>query len=477
MRIKKLDILIIKSFLGPLLLTFSISEFVLLLQALWKYLEKMIGKGLDTIIILKLIWYILVTLVPMALPLAILLASIMTLGNFSERSELVAMKSAGISLWRMLRPLIFVVSVFSVAAFFFSNNFMPSANNKMRTLLYEVKTKKPSISIRPGEFFTDIDNYIIRIGSKDKESKNMYNIIIYDHSQNSISATLTKAKSGRMSSEDNGNTLVLSLKDGCTYDESTTDRDFAKHPLMRISFAQQTIRLDISDFALQKSDTNRYSNHYKMMNIARLNENIALLTKDNEDFHKSMAQSFKAELKVKPSKEKTIIETKSFYEIYSSLSPQQKNQVKNNALEQTYVTQGSLSAMKDKDDADQEFIRRHNIEWHRKFTLSVACIILFFIGAPLGAIIKKGGFGLPIVVSVISFIIYYVIGMIGEKSALGGALSCFAGMWSSSIIFLPIGLFLTMKATTDSALLNIEGWQKLFRKLKSNFSKEKEAKE
>ena len=193
---KKLDILIIKSFLGPLLLTFSISEFVLLLQFIWKILEKMIGKGLDTLVILQLFWYILVTLVPMALPLAILLASIMTLGNFGERYELVAMKSAGISLWRILRPMIAVVSLLSVFAFFFSNNFMPIAEKKMRTLMYEINTKKPTVNIRPNEFYADIEQYIIRIGAKDKDGKNLSDVVIYDHSTSLGNISITAAKKG-----------------------------------------------------------------------------------------------------------------------------------------------------------------------------------------------------------------------------------------------------------------------------------------
>jgi len=474
MRIKKLDLLIIKSFLGPLLLTFSISEFVLLLQSLWKYLEKMIGKGLDTIIILKLMWYILITLVPMALPLAILLASIMVMGNFSERSELVAMKAAGISLWRILRPLIVMVSLLAVAAFFFSNNFMPQATLNMKTVLYEVKSKKPSISLRPGEFFSDIDGYVLRIDGKDKTEQILYNVLIYDHTQNTPTASLTTAKQGRMFSEDQGNTLVFVLKDGCTYDQSTTDRDFMTHPLMRIKFASQTIRLDISNFALQKADTSRYSNHYQAMNLARLNQNIAILTKENRDFDMSMSKNFVNRLNLNTTALKSSYIGKDFYSAYASLPKEKKDAVRSAAIQEVSFIQGDLGIMADKDAADKEFIRRHDIEWHRKFTLSVACIILFFIGAPLGAIIKKGGFGMPVVLSVIAFILYFVIGIIGEKSAVQGAWSCVLGMWSSSIVFLPIGLFLTMKATSDSTLFNIEGWQKNFNSIKSFFSKRKE---
>jgi len=469
--VKKLDILIIKSFLGPLLLTFSISEFVLLLQFIWKILEKMIGKGLDTLVILQLFWYILVTLVPMALPLAILLASIMTLGNFGERYELVAMKSAGISLWRILRPMIAVVSLLSVFAFFFSNNFMPIAEKKMRTLMYEINTKKPTVNIRPNEFYAEIEKYVIRIGAKDKEGKNLSDVVIYDHSKSMGNISVTAAKKGQMYTEDNGNTLVFNLIDGYTYDESVDDQSFYTRPLIRLNFKEQLIRFDVSDFAFKETDEDRYSGHYKMLNITQLNKNINELRKENLDFNHSIVQGIKNQITTPIIRDSNIFKMDSsydfsFYKDYSLLTNQDKQKVIEQASQRATYLKSDLKMLDSKRNGDSELIIRHRNELHRKFTLSAACLILFFIGAPLGAIIRKGGLGMPVVVSVLSFILYYVVGMIGEKASVEGAVSSFLGMWSSTLVFLPIGLFLTIKATSDSSLLNSESWIKALNKIK-----------
>lgn len=434
----------------------------------------MIGKGLDTLVIIQLLWYILVTLVPMALPLAILLASIMTMGNFGEKYELVAMKSAGISLWRIIRPLILVVSFLSIFAFFFSNNFMPIAEKKMRTMMYEINTKKPTINIRPNEYYSDIDKYVIRIGGKDKEGKKLSDIIIYDHSKELGNISITVAKRGEMVSEDNGNTLAFNLQEGYTYDESVDQESYFNHPLIRLNFKEQIIRFDISNFAYKEAEDDRYSNHYKMMNISKLMKNINSLRLENEEFNRSIIRGINNQISI-PIIKDSIMQSNisfnfSFYKDYASLSFSEKEKIKQQAIQKINYIQSDSKMLDSKENGDSEFIRRHRNELHRKFTLSAACIILFFIGAPLGAIIRKGGLGLPVVISVLSFILYYVVGMIGEKAAVEGAVSSLLGMWSSTLLFLPIGLFLTMKATSDSALMNPEGWQKMFRKISNRIS-------
>lgn len=430
----------------------------------------MIGKGLDTLVILQLFWYILVTLVPMALPLAILLASIMTLGNFGERYELVAMKSAGISLWRILRPMIAVVSLLSVFAFFFSNNFMPIAEKKMRTLMYEINTKKPTVNIRPNEFYADIEQYIIRIGAKDKDGKNLSDVVIYDHSKSLGNISITAAKKGQMYTEDNGNTLVFNLIDGYTYDESVDEQSFDTRPLIRLNFKEQLIRFDVSDFAFKETEEDRYSNHYKMLNILQLNKNINELRKENSDFNLSIIRGIKNQITTPIIRDSNILKIDSLYNFsfqkdYSSLTKEDKQKVIEQASQRTTYLKSDLKMLDSKRNGDSELIIRHRNELHRKFTLSAACLILFFIGAPLGAIIRKGGLGMPVVVSVLSFILYYVVGMIGEKASVEGAVSSVLGMWSSTLVFLPIGLFLTIKATSDSSLLNSESWIKGLNKI------------
>jgi lipopolysaccharide export system permease protein len=469
--LKKLDKLILKSYLGPLGLTFSISMFVLLLQFLWAKIVALVGKGLDTWIIMKLLYYACITLVPMALPLSILLASIMTMGNFGERYELVAMKSAGIPLWRILRPLIFMSVLFTLFAFYISNNLMPQANKDLKVLLYEIRTKKPAINIKEKQFYYDINNYVIRVGKKDAKTNKLKDVLIYDHSKDEGNISVTKADSGLMYSTDNGNTLVFELYDGSSFNEDIDGANYYKRPLIRMNFKKQTIRFDVSDFSLQKADKDKYNNDYKFLNVRQLSLYSDSLRKANSDFKSFLLENSYNYFNLN-SQEKTNEQTRyDFYTDYNNLDFTNKQDVDNYSNMKIRLYHSDISSSYNNDEANKELINRVDNEYHKKFTLSLACIILFFIGAPLGAIIRKGGLGMPVVVSIISFVIYYVIGVMGEMSARSGAITPFVGIWLSTFIFLPIGIFLTMKATTDSKLLNAEIWERriniLMNKIKS----------
>lgn len=465
---KKLDKLIIKSYLGPLLMTFSLSLFVFLLQFLWKQIEQIIGKGLGIEVILELVAYACATLVPMALPLALLLASIMTMGNFGEKYEIVAMKAAGVSLWRVLRPLIVLSCLLSIMAFFFSNKVIPVANMKLRTIMYEVKTKKPTLNIKPNQFYSEIENYTIRIGSKDKEGVNMKDIIVYDHSKDMGNVNVTIADSGQMYATADGNTLIFRLFSGSTFDENVEGENIVKRPLMRLNFKEQVLRFDISDFAYQEADENRYENHYKMLDIKALNRNLDTLHSKENVLKESICRIAKENFSIE-AKDNGLEEN--FYSKLNSLPSERLRDIENitaNKIEYVYnEMNGSILRL----SSDSEMVRRHQIELHRKFTLSVACLILFFIGAPLGAIIRKGGMGMPIVVSALAFIIYYIVGTMGENAAIQEEIPIWVGMWLSTFVFLPIGLFLTAKATTDAGLLNAEVWSKYMNKFVNSIKK------
>lgn len=443
--------------------------FVLILQFLWQKMESLIGKGLDTMFIIEMLAYASATLVPMALPLAILLASIMTMGNLGEKYELVAMKAAGISLWRILSPLIVFAFFMSVVAFFFSNNVMPKAEEELKLMVYEMKSKKPAINIKPNEFYYDIENYVIRIGESDKKTGLMKDILIYDHSDNLGNNKVIKSDSGVMKSIDNGNTLLFELYDGENFQEDLKGEDFIKRPLTRIDFKKEVLRFDVSDFSLQEADSDRYKNSYKVMNIARLSKAIdsleVAIVNDKNFVLKTMKTDFYADRQsVKSSNHKD------FYNDYDTLSTEKKLNVDEYALNKISNLKLRYQNVQDNFKDDTEYLNRHKIEYHRKFALSLACVILFFIGAPLGAIIKKGGLGMPIVVSVISFIIYYVLGEMGNMLARSGTIAPWFGMWISSIVFLPIGIFLTIKATSDAKILSAEEWK---RKLNLLFNKNK----
>ena len=443
--------------------------FVLILQFLWQKMESLIGKGLDTMFIIEMLAYASATLVPMALPLAILLASIMTMGNLGEKYELVAMKAAGISLWRILSPLIVFAFFMSVVAFFFSNNVMPKAEEELKLMVYEMKSKKPAIIIKPNEFYYDIENYVIRIGESDKKTGLMKDILIYDHSDNLGNNKVIKSDSGVMKSIDNGNTLLFELYDGENFQEDLKGEDFIKRPLTRIDFKKEVLRFDVSDFSLQEADSDRYKNSYKVMNIARLSKAIdsleVAIVNDKNFVLKTMKTDFYADRQsVKSSNHKD------FYNDYDTLYAEKKLNVDEYALNKISNLKLRYQNVQDNFKDDTEYLNRHKIEYHRKFALSLACVILFFIGAPLGAIIKKGGLGMPIVVSVISFIIYYVLGEMGNMLARSGTIAPWFGMWISSIVFLPIGIFLTIKATSDAKILSAEEWK---RKLNLLFNKNK----
>lgn len=453
-----------------MLLTFSIAMFVLILQFLWQKMESLIGKGLETMFILKMLAYASATLVPMALPLAILLASIMTMGNLGEKYELVAIKAAGISLWRILMPLIIFSLFMSVVAFFFSNNVMPKAEEELRLMVYEMKSKKPAINIRPNEFYYEIDSYVIRIGEKNKKTNAMKDILIYDHSGSMGESSVTKADSGTMKTLDNGNTLVFELYNGENFKEEINGDNAIKRPLTRIDFKKEVLRFDVSNFSLQEADSDRYKNSYKVMNIARLSRNIDSLSLAIERDRRVTLNILKRDFYAQKQDDENMLKDYNFYSDYKQLDTEKRKMVDAYATTKLENFQTHYQNVQENFKDDVEYLNRHKIEYHRKFALSLACLILFFIGAPLGAIIKKGGLGMPIVVSVISFIIYYVLGEMGNMLARSNTIPPWFGMWLSSIVFLPIGIFLTIKATSDAKILSAEEWKRKIQKLLSKKS-------
>lgn len=439
--------------------------FVLILQFLWQKMESLIGKGLETMFILKMLAYASATLVPMALPLAILLASIMTMGNLGEKYELVAIKAAGISLWRILMPLIIFSLFMSVVAFFFSNNVMPKAEEELRLMVYEMKSKKPAINIRPNEFYYEIDSYVIRIGEKNKKTNAMKDILIYDHSGSMGESSVTKADSGIMKTLDNGNTLVFELYNGENFKEEINGDNAIKRPLTRIDFKKEVLRFDVSNFSLQEADSDRYKNSYKVMNIARLSRNIDSLSLAIERDRRVTLNILKRDFYAQKQDDENMLKDYNFYSDYKQLDKEKRKMVDAYATTKLENFQTHYQNVQENFKDDVEYLNRHKIEYHRKFALSLACLILFFIGAPLGAIIKKGGLGMPIVVSVISFIIYYVLGEMGNMLARSNTIPPWFGMWLSSIVFLPIGIFLTIKATSDAKILSAEEWKRKIQKL------------
>lgn len=436
---KRLDRLVIKSFLGPLVLTFVVAVFVLLMQFIWKYIDDIAGKGLSVWVIMELLLDASATFVPMAMPIAVLFASIMTMGNFGEHYELVAIKSGGIPLWRTMIPMGVIVVAMTVVAFFFANNVMPSAVLKYRTTLYDITRKKPALNIKPGEYYKEIDGFVIRVNEKDADGHTMHDITIYDKRNNSSKPDIITAKKGLMQTTPDERYLLFTLFDGCSYSETVENNNSQSHPFTRIYFSKNELSFDLSSFAFDKSDGNLFQGSYQMMNMRQLDTNIMHL-KENVINTKDKHQ----EQLLHPKTIKTSAKA-DIYSMMDTLETAKQRRIHNEAAARAERILNDTKMYKQTIVAQKEYINRHYIEWHRKFTLSLACIVLFFVGAPFGSIVRKGGLGLPLVASVIFFVLYYVIGMIAEKAVREGAMGSI-GMWISTFAMLPIGIYLTYRA-------------------------------
>jgi lipopolysaccharide export system permease protein len=595
--VKRLHLLIFKSFIGPFILIFFIVLFILLMQFLWRYIDDLVGKGLKFGVIAELLLYTASSLVPMALPLAILMSSLMTFGNMGEFYELTAIKASGISLQRVMMPLILLVILISIGAFFFANEVLPFTNLKMRTLLYDVRNQRPEIQIIPGSFYDGIDGYSLRVERKNPATNMLYDIKIYDHTAHRGNISIIIADSGKMIVTEDERDLIFTLYHGYSYNELVNERDLRQRkdfPHRYDRFDEQRILIELKGFSLTRTDENLFRNHYSMLDLDQLEtmedsikqdiaekEHITNRTLVYGNYFKKRQSSspptelnmmepeslwpdssvtlppgfrdypgfrsghprimkrdsVKVEVKTdeadlthstsfaarkdvmgikkqtKPSVQKKNIapgriynsrdsllkqhssthvnpkensdqepnenlrrpstlktvkitnkDTILYLNLFDRLTMREKENVLNNALSyarsaRTYVVSAGQTI-----DAKTKNLRRYQIEWQRKFTIAFACFIFLFIGAPLGAIIRKGGLGLPLVLSTLFFIFYYIVSLMGEKVVRENILPDYEGMWIASFIFLVAGIFLTYKATTDAAMLNFDTYAALIRK-------------
>lgn len=442
-------------------MTFFISLFVLLMQFLWKYIDDLVGKGLEWHVIAELMFYASASLVSLALPLSILISSIMTMGSLGEHYELVALKSAGVSIRRVMQPLIIFSLLTSILAFYFSNNLLPIANLKMGTLLYDIRHKKPTMDLRPGIFYKGLDNYAIRVGSKGDNEVSLYDLMIYDHTENKGNNKVILADSGRMEFEGD-RYLLLTLYAGKSYEQQDNrSRNEKTYPHMRSEFQKEVIRFDMSEFSLNRSNEQIFKDNYRMQSLGQLRTNIDTLELNLLDrkynYYENLKRNF---VYVKTDSNLTETEIKEYDNALSLFEQPQHSRIVEAALNMARSTRSYTQSARDDVAARTTRVNRYWIEVHRKFTLSIACLILFFIGAPLGAIIRRGGLGLPTVFAIIFFLIYYLLSITGEKFAKEGIWTVFEGMWLSSMVLLPIGLFLTYKATTDSKLFEWDAYLK-----------------
>ena len=470
----------LRNFLGLFVATFFIAIFILLMQFMWMHVNDLVGKGIGLAVLSEFFIYAAASVVPLALPLAILLSSLISFGNLAEKVELTAMKAAGISLFRILRPLAILVAFLSIGAFFFSNNVLPKSQTKLWALIFSLRQKSPELQIPVGEFYDEISGYQIYVRDKTPHGE-LLNIMIYDYSAGFENAKVMVADTGRLASSADKRYLTLDLINGESFENLNQKQQRATGTTKSIPYRRETFshKRVVIDFA---TDFNRYDesildDQHVSKNVAQLLHSIDSVqevsrercndqsTKMVEDRYFGRENSFE-EVIIPTS---VTAEEKREYNLdtlWASLNVTQQRQVYSVALERarTYRDQIEYNAIM-LEDSDR-YIRKHEIELYRRFTLAFACLVFFFIGAPLGAIIRKGGLGAPVVISVILFIIYYIIDNTGYKMAREALWPCWVGMWLSSFVLLPTGIFLTYKAATDSPLFNPEAWEKTYKNVK-----------
>lgn len=471
---KKFNVLVVRSFLQSFFPTFVIVMFILLMQVVWLYVDELVGKGLEWTVIAELMFYFSASLIPQALPLSVLLASIMTFGNLGESYELVAAKAAGISTMKIFRPMMLVMIGISLFAFFVSNILIPQANLKRSSLLYDVRQQKPSLAITEGVFYTGIEGITMRVGKKDKKTQEMYDIMIYDQRENNTYPVIITAKRGSMGMSEDKRYLFFKLFDGARYEEMEKQQGYYNsYPHTKAAFSQEQIAFDLNNFKFNRTDESLFKHHFEMLNIVQLGHNsdsldsVAIM---KSLYLKTLAQPYCQWL---PSENDSnyLRNYKAHHialadsNVMSHFTDVDKSVAIINATNNARAVKNMLDYSISEFDDLTKLRARHKIEWHRKLTLAVACFVMFFIGAPLGSIIRKGGFGLPIVISVLLYLGFHIVSLTGEKAAKTLAWTPLDGMWMPIAVLLPLGLFLTFQASNDSQLLDKSAWVNLFKRI------------
>ena len=468
--VKKLDILILRSFAGPFLATFLIALFVLTMQFFWLYIDDLVGKGLDTGTLVYLTGLVAVAWVPLALPLALLLSSIMTFGNLGETFELVAIKSAGIPLIRFMRPLLIITTILSGIAFLFANNIIPVANLKLNALKYDIIVKKPAFDIKEGIFYDKIDGFILKIGKKDKDDSTIHNVIIYEKNFG-LQDHFMVAEGGVMRISPDQRYLEFELHNGWNYQENG-NRYSANTEFIRLGFKTYKKEFDLSTFMFNKTEDSLFKYDPKMLSLRQINIAVDSLEKNAAKSLKKAESDLKTGLpflKYKDAKWASVKDDTIKIKKFDDLIPDSiKMSVFDGAISNLNTAKSQVELMSTEYKSRTEMIRKHYIELNKKIVLSLACLVLFMVGAPLGSIIRKGGLGTPLIFAIAFFVLFNMLNTFGEKFAKEGVTTVFTGMWLSTFILVPIGAFLTYKAMRDSQLFNKEFYYRIFKRKKKD---------
>ena len=472
--LKKLDTLILRSFISPFFVTFLIAIFVLVMQFFWLYIDDLVGKGIDLLTLTRLIGYVAATMVPLGLPLALLLSSIMTFGKLGESFELVAIKSAGIPLLRFMRPLFITAVLISGVAFLFQNNIIPVANLKLNALKYDIIVAKPAFDIKEGVFYDKLEGYVIKIGKKEKDDSTIRNVIIYEQKY-SLQDNIMTAESGIMRVTPDRRFMIFQLYNGWRYEEKGNVYD-TKTQFIRMGFREYKKLFDLSSFKLARTQDSLFKYDPTMLSVRQLNGAIDSLHKNGVRFFtqekRDLSHYLLFEYYGDSSWNKMNPPLTAGVRQFNDLIPDSvKPKIFQQASAQLNSVASNLSILAANNESLKKTLVKHLIEWHRKFALAAACLVLFMIGAPLGSIIRKGGLGTPMVFAIIFFVLFYILNTFGEKFAKQEVISPFIGMWLSTAVLVPISIFLTAKAMRDSQLFNKEFYYRLIKNIRSVLSK------
>ncbi len=460
-----------------MVLSFFIVMFILMMNFVWRYIDELVGKGLSFDVIVELLFYATANMMPLGIPLATLFAAIMTMGNLGEHNELLAMKSAGMSLPNILKPLIGVVLVVAVSSFFVVNNLVPYSNKKMMAILYDIKQQKETMEFKDGIFFNGIENMNIRVGHQDPDTGLLNDILIYDTRDRNGNMTTTVADSGYIYMSDDKKFLMIKLYNGQTYETTRNYKWNTENAIRHQIFKVQNGALEIEGFDFSRTDMNLFSNH-QTKTTSELQVDIdSLRVEADRGSARSYEPLLKNNLLTEDESALGLFDTvkvdysykvpTNLMKALDTLTIKQKRDIVQTAKTNARNSRYSLNRNENTAKETLNKLYRSQVEWHRKVSLPISVIIFFLIGAPLGAIIRKGGLAMPVVVSVLFFVIYYVISIAGEKMAKEGTWNAAFGMWFSAIILLPIALYLTRIATNDSNLFNVDWYVVQFGKAKA----------
>ena len=464
-------------------MTFCICLFIVMMQFLWRYIDELVGKGLSMDLIAELFFHAALSLLPLALPLSILLAALMTFGDLGEHVELTALKSSGISLTTIMKPIAMLMVVVAIGAFFFMNNALPKSQVKMWTLLFSMRQTSPTLDIPEGAVYSQIPGYNIYVKRKDKERDMLYNLLIYDVSASTMYPRIVAADSGRLSMTEDKRHLVLTLYKGAWYEQMSVAsgvNGMSGDMYRRESFHDKEIMIPY-DANFTRMDDETMKSQYVGKDIKELQHSIDSINLRVDSAASLIVERMRRQPLCGVPQSRVVVEDGNptlepipqvkldkavdINDILKSLPQHEQQQIVNQALSNASADMQDMQFQGYQVNDDNYIMRRHQIELIKKFTLSLACLIFFFIGAPLGAIIRKGGLGMPIVISVILFIIYYIIDNTGYKLARDGRWPVWQGIWLSSAVLLPLGIFLTKKAVNDSAVFNPDAWLNFLRRI------------